>query len=149
MKRLYIYYSLTGNGELIANTLRYENFDIRRIEPRRKLPKFFPLRILVGGYKATKNIKDELLPYNKDISIYDEILIGTPIWADRLSSPINQLLTELDFTNKKVSFLFYSGSGEAKEATNQVNQLFDNPNILILQEPMKHKHELDKLEIYE
>ena len=146
MKKLYIYYSLTGNGELIANTLRYLNFDIRRIEPRNKLPKNKLLQILIGGYKAMKNKEDELLPYNKDISMYDEILIGSPIWNDRLSTPINKLLSELDLSNKKVSFLFYSGSGEASTAVNKVNELFDNPEVIVLKEPMKNKHELDKLE---
>jgi len=146
MKKLYIYYSLTGNGELIANTLRYLNFDIRRIEPRKKLPKNKLLQILIGGYKAMKNMEDELLPYNKDISMYDEILIGSPIWNDRLSTPINKLLSELDLSNKKVSFLFYSGSGEASTAVNKVNELFNNPEVIVLKEPMKNKHELDKLE---
>ena len=70
MKKLYIYYSLTGNGELIANTLRYLNFDIRRIEPRKKLPKNKLLQILIGGYKAMKNMEDELLPYNNDIKLH-------------------------------------------------------------------------------
>jgi flavodoxin len=149
MKKLFIYYSLTGNGELIANTLRDYYVDVRRIEAKKSLPKFFPLRIFVGGYKAMKNQKDELLPYDKDISQYDEIIIGSPIWNGRLACPINTLLSELDLTNKDITFIFYSGSGDSHEAQQTVKKMFEDVSIINMREPMKNKKELEKLSRYE
>ena len=75
----------------------------------------------------------------------DRIIIGSPIWNGRFSSPINTVLSKLDLTNKEVTFLFYSGSGEGKHALKRVNKEYPNAKTLILKEPKKHKDELKKL----
>ena len=143
MKKLFIYYSLTGNGDLIADYLK-DNFEIRKVIPKKSLPKNFALSMLVGGFKALTKYKEKLIDFNNDISNYDEIIIGSPIWCDRLSSPINTVLNELDLSNKKVSFILYSGSGIANKASEVIKDKY-NANIIILKEPNKYKEELDKL----
>ena len=100
--------------------------------------------MLVGGFKALTKYKEKLIDFNNDISNYDEIIIGSPIWCDRLSSPINTVLNELDLSNKKVSFILYSGSGVANKASKVIKDKY-NANIIILKEPIKYKEELDKL----
>ena len=148
MKRLFIYYSHTGSGEVVANKLKEYKIDILKIEPKKELTSNFTLSMFIGGFKGLTEHKDKLKDYDKDISKYDEIIIGSPIWFDRISSPINSVLSDLDFKDKKVSFVLYSGSGEANKATERLNVLFNNPNITILQEPKKNNKELKKLEIY-
>ena len=148
MKRLFIYYSHTGSGEVVANKLKEYKIDILKIEPKKELTSNFTLSMFIGGFKGLTKHKDKLKDYDKDISKYDEIIIGSPIWFDRISSPINSVLSDLDFKDKKVSFVLYSGSGEANKATERLNVLFNNPNITILQEPKKNNKELKKLEIY-
>jgi len=143
MKKIFIYYSLTGNGDLIADYLK-DNFEIRKVIPKKNLPKNFALSMLVGGFKALTKYKEKLIDFNNDISNYDEIIIGSPIWCDRLSSPINTVLNELDLSNKKVSFILYSGSGVANKASKVIKDKY-NANIIILKEPIKYKEELDKL----
>ena len=148
MKRLFIYYSFTGNGDLVANTLSKYNIDIRKVETKHKLPKIFFFQMMVGGFRGLTKHKDRLYEYDKDVSDYDEIIIGSPIWFDRVSSPINRVIDDLNLTGKKVSFVFYSGSGEATEASTRVKDLFKNPYILILQQPNKNSSELDKLKVF-
>ena len=77
------------------------------------MPKSFFINVLSGGFLAGIKHKDKLLNFDIEISQFDHIIIGSPIWNGRFSSPINTVLSKLDFSNKKVSFVFYSGSGEA------------------------------------
>ena len=142
MKKVFIYYSLTGSGDVVSDYMKKKGYDIRKVISSYNYPKkMFPL-MMVGGFKALNKMKDKLVDFDADISNYDEIVIGTPIWFDRVSAPINTVLKELDFTNKKVSFIFYSGSGEGKKATDRLKELGD---ITILKEPKKNKDELNKI----
>ena len=148
MKRLFIYYSHTGSGDVVASTLKEYKIDIIKIEPKKELTSNFTLSMFIGGFKGLTEHKDKLKDYDKNIDRYDEVIIGSPIWFDRISSPINRVLSDIDFKDKKVSFILYSGSGEANTATKRLNILFNNPNITILKEPKKNKDELKKLNIY-
>ena len=145
MKKVFIYYSLTGNGDEIAKILENKKYDIRKVETNEILPKNFILRILTGGYKAMIKYEDKLIDFDSDIEDYDEIIIGSPIWNNRLSSPINTVLKELKLNNKKITFILYSGSGKAKKATELINKTYPNSKIIDLKEPIKNKEELNKL----
>lgn len=142
MKKIFIYYSLTGSGDLVADTLKSKGYDIRKVVSKYKYPKSFFWLMMVGGFRAGTNKKDKLIDFNTDISNYDEIVIGSPVWFDRVSPPVNTVLKELNLSGKKVSFIFYSGSGEANKASEKVKTL---GNIIILKEPKKHKEELEKI----
>ena len=99
MKKLFIYYSLTGNGDLVAEYLKEKEYDIRKIETKEPLPKNYVLRILAGGYKAMINYEDKLIDFDVNIDEYDKIVIGSPVWNARLSSPINTVLKLLDLNS--------------------------------------------------
>ena len=144
MKRVFIYYSLSGNGEAVADYLSKKDYSIVRVETTKKMPKSMFFRILVGGFKASVNYKDKLKDFDTDISKYDEILIGSPIWNSRLSSPINTVLDKLDLIDKKIKFVLYSASGEDNKATSMLKDKY-NCEVINLKEPKKNNDELDKL----
>ncbi len=145
MKKIFIYYSHSGNGEVVADYLKEQGFDIRRVVPKKPLPKNKFLGILVGGFKAGISLHDKLVDFDSNISDYEEIYIGSPIWNARLSSPINTVLDEIDLKKKQVTFVFYSGSGTSPKATEKVTGLFPEAKIIDLKEPKSNKKELDKL----
>lgn len=145
MKKIFIYYSLTGNGDEVANYLKSKDYDIRKVQTNEPLPNNYILRILSGGYKAMINYEDSLIDFDNNIQEYEEVIIGSPIWNDRLSSPINTTLKMLDLQNKKVSFILYSGSGKAKKATDIILQKYNNPKIINLKEPKQNNEELRKI----
>jgi flavorubredoxin len=145
MKKIFIYYSLSGNGDLIAENLKEKGYDIRKVIPKKELPKPFFLRIMSGGFKAMINAKDKLVDFDNNIEKYDEVVIGSPIWNGRLSSPINSVLAKINLENKKVSFILYSGSGnEDTKAASLIKEKYNAP-IINLQEPLKNKKELNKI----
>ena len=147
MKKIFIYYSLTGNGDLIASFLKDKKFDIMKIDVDDKMKKrSYFLKVLIGGFQTLRNYKPQLIDYDNDVSSYNEVYIGSPIWNDRLSSTVNTLLDELDLTDKKVTFIFYSGSGKNKKATKKVKELYPECNIINIKEPKKvFKETFDKI----
>lgn len=149
MKKVFIYYSLTGNGDMVSDYFKENGYDIRKVITKYKYPKkMFPL-MMIGGFKALTKMKDKLIDFDNDISNYDEIVIGSPIWFDRVCAPINSALNKLDLTNKKVSFVFYSGSGTGEHAKEFIKNNYPNANIMFIKEPKKYKDEIDKIKLYE
>lgn len=150
MKKIFIYYSLSGNGDVVADYLKNKGIDIQKIEVKKKdiLPKSMLLRIMTGGFKAFINYKDKLDNFNNNIDNYDEVIIGSPIWNSRLSCPINSVLDMIDLKDKKVTFILYSGSGKTNKATEKIKKEYPLANIIDIKEPKKYLDELDKLDKY-
>lgn len=144
MKKLFIYYSDTGNCELIANTIKNEETDVIRIVPLKKLPKVFFFKVLKMGMLAGLNHKMKIEKIDFDIDDYDEVTICSPVWNGKLACPINYLLKEYDFKGKINKFILSSGSGEAKKAQEFINEKY-NVNIIFLKEPLTHSDELKKI----
>ena len=145
MKKLFIYYSFTGNGDEVAKKLEEKGYEIRKVEEDYKMPKSFFMQMMSGGFRAGIGVKGKLKEYNNDVSNYDEVVIGSPIWNGRFPPATNGILAETDLSNKVVKFVLYSGSGEGPKASKKINKLFENATVIFLQEPKKHIEEFKKL----
>lgn len=145
MRKLFIYYSLTGNGDFIASKMLERGYEVRKVIEKKKMPKSFFWRILIGGFRAGMNKKAKLIDYDSDISNYDEVVIGSPVWNGRFPPAINTVLLKTDFKDKKLSFLFYSGSGDRPKVMKKINENYPNSEVIILKEPKTHVDELDKI----
>lgn len=145
MKKLFIYYSFTGNGDVVAEIMKEKGYDIRKVIMKKKMPKTFFSQMMVGGLLAGLGSTDKLVNYNPNVSEYEEIVIGSPIWNGRIPPATNGVLKQTDLSNKKVTFVFYSGSGEGTKALLKVNNLYPDAKVVFLKEPKKYKEELEKL----
>ena len=88
MKKWFLYYSLTGNGDLIASELKKDGFDVYKVETKRRtLPKNFVLSMFVGGFISFLGLRTRIKPIGLDIDKYNEVYIGSPIWNARLACP--------------------------------------------------------------
>lgn len=145
MKKLFIYYSYTGNGDFVAESLKEDGFEIYKVQRKKKLPKSFFFGVLTGGFLAGIKHKDKLVNFIADIEGYDQIVIGSPIWNGRFSSPINTVLSKLDLKDKNLAFVFYAGSGEGVKARKRIEKEYPNSKVIFLKEPKKNNDELKKL----
>ena len=145
MKKLLIYYSLTGNGELVASKLSEQGYEVRRVIEKKKMPKTFFFIILSGGFRAGMKQKGKLIDYNNDVKDYDEIVVASPIWNGRITPAINSVLDLTDLKDKKLHFVFYAGGGEAPKTIKRINKEYPNADIVILKEPKKYQEELEKI----
>ena len=144
MGNVFIYYSNTGNGDIVANKLSSYNITIKKICSNYKLSSNLFIAMLTGGFKAIFNRNVKIKDFDFNISEYDEVIIGSPIWADRLSAPINRVISLLDLDNKDIDFILYSASGNGNKAKEKIKDLY-NKNPIILKEPKKNNKELEKI----
>ncbi|MBP5551638.1 MAG: hypothetical protein J6X93_06285 [Bacilli bacterium] len=145
MSKLFIYYSNTGSGDAVASKLATLGYEIRKVTPKKDLPKAFFFKVMSGGFLASLNAKAKLNEFDANIEGYEEVVIGSPIWNGRLSTPINTVLSLLDLNGKNVSFILYAGSGAAKAAPKQIKKFVSEAKITILKEPKKYPEELEKI----
>ena len=145
MKKLFIYSSFTGNGDLVAEEFKKKGYEIRKVIEKKKFPKSFFWSIMSGGFRAGLGLKAKLINYDNNVSGFDEIVLGSPIWNGRFPPTMNSVIKITDFTGKSPQFLFYSGSGGGKKALEKVKKMFPNSEVTFLQEPKKNKDELKKL----
>ena len=146
MKRICIYYSHSGNGKVVSSKLKEKDIDIREVTPKKELPKSLFGSMMKGGFLATVKHKSKLVDFDNNIEGYEEIIIASPIWNARFSTPINGALSQLDLKDKKVTFVLYSASGEAKKAIKRINKEYAGARVIILKEPKKYPEELSKLD---
>ena len=123
MKTLVLFYSLTGNTEKIANGIAAKlNSDIEEIFDKKNRNGFFGH--LVAGKDAVLRKFTEIEEVKKDLSQYDLVVVGTPVWAWGMTPAIRTYLSKNKF-NKLAFFCTQDGSGgkrtfrEMEEMTKQ------------------------------
>ena len=146
MKKLFLYYSYSGNGDFVAEAMKEKGYDIRKVETVKGLPKVSFFAMLAGGFQASAKKKAELKEYNQDVSKYDEIVIGSPIWNGRISPAINTVLANLKLNeNQKLAFVFYAGGGTGPSAEKRIKKEYPNARYVFLKAPKQNEEELEKL----
>lgn len=143
--KLFLYYSHTGNGDAVAACLAAHGYDVRRIAPKKELPKPFLLKILQGGFQAGIGYCAKLKEFDADIAAYDKIVIGSPVWNGSFAAPVNSVLRTLDLTGKTVSFLLYAGGGTAPKAVKRIAKTYPAATVTVLREPKTNPAELEKI----
>lgn len=140
MKRLIVYYSLSGNTEeavkAIAEKLDCETL---RIDTVKAMPKSFAARILVGGGQVAMNKVPEIKPIGQDLSVYDEIFIGTPIWNSKGVPAINAFLKDDAICQKVTGLIITSGGGDIEKCVEALKSKIPNVKYQVSLLDRKHK----------
>ena len=127
MKRLVVYYSLSGNTEeaakKIADTLEA---DLLKLETVKEMPKSFAAQIIVGGGQVVFNHIPRLKPMDKDVSAYDEIILGSPIWNSKGVPAVNAFLRDRDAAEKVTSLFFLSAGGDTEKGLQAITKQLPN-----------------------
>ena len=128
-KTLIVYYSLEGNVDFLARMLAKElDADIFRLEPVKDYPKKGLAKFFHGGKDTVSNACPELkaLP---EIASYEQIVIGTPVWASRPAAPLNTLFANIDFAGKKVAAFASSGGDSVGKTFTVMAEKLKNATI--------------------
>ena len=125
MKKLIVYYSMEGNTQYIAEKLA-ERFsaDTLRLVPKKAYKDKGFAKYIWGGKSAIMGEKPKLEPYSVDFSLYDEIIIGFPVWASTFAPPIRTFVFENKekLQEKKIAvYACQAGNG----AENAISKLKD------------------------
>jgi flavodoxin len=130
MKKAFIYYSLTGNVKSLARLFSIKGYDIYEIVPCKSMPKSMAIMMMKYGFLALIHRKTPINKINIILDNYDEIVIGTPIWNARCSTPINTFLLQNDLSKKKLTFVASSGGGSAHSFDKFVKKHYEKSSII-------------------
>ena len=143
MKRLIVYYSLSGNTEEAAKKIAKElGADLLKLETVKAMPKSFAAQIMVGGGQVAFNHIPKLKPFDIDPSSYDEIILGSPIWNSKGVPAVNAFLKDEKAAAKVTSLFFLSGGGEVQKGLTAITKLL--PNLKNTVSLLDKKHEDSK-----
>jgi flavodoxin len=128
-KVLVIYYSLEGNTDNIARRIQKmtgaDIFEIETVEAYPAAPAYY--------WIARKQLKDGKLPQLKrkipDISSYDLIIIGSPVWWYTISAPMMSFLSLCDFSGKTV-VIFATHGGNIGNFFNDFRKQIKNAKVV-------------------
>ncbi len=107
---LVVYYSYSGNTELVATTLADSiKADVLEIEDARRPSE--DEAYTAGRNAATQGAAWPVKPFNQDLSGYDRIFIGYPVWYGMPPPAINAFIEQVDLHDKRVVVFVTMNSG--------------------------------------
>ncbi len=122
MKALVVYYSRTGKTKIVADELiKALQCDVEEIVDT--VNRSGPLGWLNSGRQAGSGALTKLEPVKKDPSQYDLVIIGTPIWARHVSTPVRTYLTENKEKFKNLAFYCTEGSTGSETAFKEMGEI--------------------------
>lgn len=146
-KNLIVYYSLTGNTKYIAEAMKESmHTDMLELKPVKELKAEGSSKYFWGGYQATMKRRPKLNPITLNLSEYDLIIIGSPVWAWTICPPIRSFLSKFNLAGKNIA-LWMCCAGDGIKSMERFKIALKNSNIvgdISFQEPLQNHQEEDK-----
>jgi len=122
MKTLVVYYSKTGNTRLVAKELA-QNLSADLEELADAHPKEGIVGMIIAGKDAALQNSTAINDLKHQITDYDLVIIGTPIWAWTMANPIRGFFEKYKQNLKKVAFFSTMGNSGDKRAFSHMEKL--------------------------
>ncbi|MBQ2077569.1 MAG: NAD(P)H-dependent oxidoreductase, partial [Bacteroidales bacterium] len=117
-KILVTYYSQTSNTKAVAEEIAKKlGADIEEIVAVNPYDGDFNATIERGRQELEEGILPEIKPITADISKYDVVFIGFPVWFGTYAPPISTFLENADLSGKKIVPFCTFGSGGLESST--------------------------------
>lgn len=114
LNTLILYYSRTGNTEKVAERLGESlNCHIEKINDKKNRTGI--IGYFIAAKDAILGVKTEIAVTKEDISKYDIIIIGSPVWASHLAPAVRTYIEQNKDKIKKLAFFSTQGADEGKE----------------------------------
>jgi len=146
MKTLTVYYSRSGHTKKVAEAIsKAMGSDLEEItEPRGRGG-------IIGWLRSGREARGEKLsvinPSKYDPTNYDILIVGTPIWAGNISSPVRTYLTKAAGKTKRVAYFATLGGNDDSATYAAMEKITGHPEatLSIPQMEMKDSAYLKKV----
>ena len=140
-KTLVVYYSYTNNVERIVDALLTKiDADILEIEPAQKGLDYVADNYAIGSAQiaAIRNNPDDAASYpaidpvNVNLSEYDCIILGVPLWWSNMAAPLQTFLFQYgkEMAGKKIGLIVSSASSGISGVEGDAHRLIPDGNFL-------------------
>ena len=148
MKSLVVYFSLTGSTEFVAKIIA-DQLQADLCEVVDKKHKMGKLIYLKGGAAAIREKLTEI-ETPKSIEEYDLIIVGSPVWAGKITPAIRTFLELNNFSNKKGVFFLTLGGKKPEKSFKNMRKTTGFKSIvkeLAVSNTIEDKKEVEKMVI--
>ena len=122
MKTLVVFYSRDGATRKVAASIcDLLNADMEEIIDKRNRKGIFGY--IKAGFESVKNRTTEIEPEKFDASLYELVIIGTPIWAGRMVPAIRTYLTQNNGKIKRTALFAVKANSPAIKAFEAIESL--------------------------
>lgn len=136
MKILIVFYSKTNNTKELAEKILQKfsdhNVSIEKDIIIDKRNRKGLLGFINGGRDAMKKNLTEINYGISDVSDYDMVLIGTPVWANTVTPAVRTYLEKNKQSFKKVSFFSTAGGEKFEKTFNDMQEVISIKPISML-----------------
>lgn len=130
MKSIIIYYSYGGNTKRIANMIHEKKgYDMVEIKPVTSYTNNYQKLVDEEENKMHQEEVVEIEPIHVDLSNYDTIILGTPVWWYTMTPPIRAFLKNNDLSGK-VIVPFATNGGWLGRAFDDIKKYAPNSEIV-------------------
>lgn len=131
MKALVVYYSRSGHtrkvGETIANMLACDREEIIDTVKRSG-----PIGWLRSGYQSKRKLFTKIESLKRDVSGYDLVIIGTPVWAGTASVPVRTFVHRYKDNLSNVAFFSVHGGKDVQDEFSEMETLSGKKPVCLL-----------------
>lgn len=129
MNKLVVFFSYTGHTKMIAEMIKEKvNCDILELSPVKPYSDDYQT---VVDEEQNNNESDKIIEINKidkNLSDYDEIIIGTPVWWYSIAPTVRTFLKENDLSGKVIK-PYATNAGWLGHTFKEIEQLCPNSKI--------------------
>ncbi len=131
IRALIIYYSWSNNTRAMAEFIQSQTgFDIEELELVTPYIRDYEELLDQVTEEQKRGYLPPLKPLKADLSSYDVIMIGSPLWIYTLSSPVISFLTNHDLSGKTIVPFCTKGTSSPAELYAKINELCPNSRVL-------------------
>lgn len=131
MKTLVVFYSLEGNTKYIAETIAKElNADILEVKAVKAFPSKGFKKFVWGGKSVVFKQHPDLEKIDVNVKTYDNLIIGSPVWASSYASPLHTFFRDYAVKRKNIAFFACHMGGGAEKCMKAFKQALPNNNFV-------------------
>lgn len=130
-KILVAYFSHTGNTEKVAQLIQSKTgADIFKIETAAPYPSVYRETTELAKQEKADNARPALKNKVENMSQYDVVFVGYPIWWYTAPMAVATFADSYDFSGKTVITFCTSGGSPISESTPDINKWFKGANVI-------------------
>ena len=130
-KALVLYYSQTSNTKVVAEAIASKlDADIEEIVATEPYDGDFQATIERCMKEREEGVIPEIQPLKADLSQYDVVFLGYPIWFGTYAPPVIAFLNQVDLSGKKVVPFCTFGSGGLESSVKDLTEKQPNAEVL-------------------
>jgi len=143
MKSCIIYHSYSGVTRGVAEEINAAcGGDLIEVKPKDNYSTLTAYS--VGCFRARKEACDPITPECIDVSAYDLIVIGTPVWAWKATPVINGAIAALKGCEGKKAVIFATCGSSAKDTLPIMKSALEKNGVRVMGEIVLTKSEISK-----